>query len=788
MSLATGFSLLFQPFGVLAFLLPSGMEKGAADGSTAQSPLEKFLAASSGSVGEKRNQMGGSERNEDKVPKVNVLLTPTRPRPGDLIYAQALPQNFRNSSTKLYFSWYLYNPDEKVGSVVVKEGKKVFIPSNTLEGALIRGAIAQARGTYEPGTSPKAKDLGKSSETDSHDQDGYTINFGGDGGQGAIEKKIKEILGDDFDFNYADFKKNCKNNCEVAYQNTVSENEWEYNKCTGSTCSDWLESCCSSCEEDYGKCLDDIWDDLEDDCLDKVCDRKDEDKAADCFKTLTLNDYSTCDGDFFDTENSCVSERSSCCKTKGSCGSAPTQDCIECNKDFNKAEWEAQRERDYCEKKCKVSENTDLGNRSIEPVGTRCFRYNFGSRDNENHLAGIFQPITCRHFIPGASGPENVYDWNKLIPFITGDGSFKEAEEIFWGTDPTNADTDGDGYADEEDVAGLGQQTIQFKYQNGDKIGVTVEGTSMFPTNEKTPYYKIMWANLGVCNSEVIRQFQKDYPSFNNLCLCAKSEEAEKCKNSDDFGFGYLEFKDIWQSLDNTQDGSLDVFLNLLPLRPTVSDTLLIDTVLAGNNLEKDLLNYRWTVKHGGEVLHPEIDRLNSRINWKKKDINAAITEIANPLLEVKDGEGVGWSRLSLNPSLEGKYEILLKVTENQGTQQRMGEATLSFEVNEDLKIRFFQGAFNNGTWEKRDELTQYKAISGDNVIAEYSGPFFDEFVWEVDRKRVEGNSPRIAIKMEKPAEMSTAFKLTATSKNRANIAEDEKNLRIVTPTVTLKM
>lgn len=788
-SLAVIFSLWLQPLSAWAFLLPAAVKKsGTMEENSGQSPLEKFLAASTSSVGEKRNQMGGSEWNEDKVPQVEILVTPNRPRPDDMIYAQALPQNFRNSPTKLYFNWYIYNPDEKIGSVVAKDGKKIFIPSNTLEGALIRGAIAQARGAYQPGASPRAKDIGKASETDTHDQDGYTVYFGGDDGRGAVEKKITEILGDDFDFSYNDFEKNCKNNCQVTYQNAKSENEWEFNKCAGSTCADWLDSCCSSCQNDCDDCLDDVWNDLEDNCLDKVCDRKNEDKAADCFKTLTLDDYLTCDEDFYDQENSCISDRDICCKNKGSCGSGPSQDCVECDKDYNKSEWQALREKDYCEKKCKIAENVNLGNRSVEPVGTRCFRYNFGSRDSEDHLAGIFQPITCRHFIPGAAGPDSVYDWTKITPFTTGDGNFKEPEELFWGTDPTNADTDGDGYADEADVAGLGQQTVQFKYQNGDKVGVVVEGTSLFPTNEKTPFYKIMWANLEVCNSEVVRQSKKDYPNFDNLCLCAKKGEEDKCKKSDDFGFGYLELKDIWQSSDKNLDNSLDVFLNLLPLRPTVSDTLSIDSVMSGNTLEKNLLNYQWTVKHGGEVLHPEVDRANSQIIWKKKDVNTAITLIANPLLDVKDGEGVGWSRLSLNPLLEGKYDVLLKVTEKRDTRQRMGETVLSFEVSEDLNIRFFQSFFNNGTWEKRDELTELKAIPGDNVIAEYAGPFFDEFVWEIDKKRVEGNGPRIALKVEKPIGMSINYKLTAASKNRNNVAEDEKKLQVISPTVTLKM
>lgn len=46
--------------------------------------------------------------------------------------------------------------------------------------------------------------------------------------------------------------------------------------------------------------------------------------------------------------------------------------------------------------------------------------------------------------------------------FVTGDGSFSAAEEYIWGTDPTEYDTDQDGYPDEADVVGVGQYSLQF--------------------------------------------------------------------------------------------------------------------------------------------------------------------------------------------------------------------------------------------------------------------------------------------------------------------------------------
>lgn len=769
-----------------AFLLP-GNVNSASETSSSGSSLGKFLA-STGSVGEERNQLGSSDRKEDKVPKVDVIITPTHPSVDELVYAQALPQNFRNSSSNLYYNWYIYNPDPKVGSVVIKDGQKVFIPGNTLEGALIRGAIAQARGSYIPGVTPKAKEMGKANESPEQDKDGYNAHYGGDDGQGAIEKKIKDILGKDYDFTYQDFKTNCKQNCKVEYNNSENENAWKYDKCAEPTCGDWINNCCSGAKNDFTSCISDIWDDVQSSCFDRICDKKSDGKKDDCYRTLSLSDYATCDNNFFDKETTCADDRNLYCLNRGSCGTKPSQDCTDCEKEYHKKQWEALKDRDLCEKQCEVKDNNSLGGNSVEPVGSRCFRYNFGGRDTGDHLAGVFQPVTCTHYFPGSENPDNVVNWEEKIPFKTGDGSFKDSEELFWGTDPTNADTDGDNFSDEADISGQGQQTVQFKYQNGDKIGVTVEGTSLFPTNDKTPYYKIMWAYSGVCSSEVIRSAGKDTPEFNNFCRCEEKDKEDKCKDSDDFGFGYLKLNDIWQNVTDLQNDRLETFIDLSPLRPVVGSPLTLEAIVSGGELGKEMLSYEWTLKHGGEVLRPEQDQKNSRIVWKKQGVEAAYTKLVNQLADFKNQGGVGWEKLNLEPLLEGSYDVLVKAIETNNNKQKMGEGTLNLNVSENLKIRFFRSSNSNNVWTKKDELTSGEAIPDDTIIAEYDGPFYDDFVWLIDRKKLEGSGPRVSLPVNKGANSSYNFKLVATNKNRTNTAEKEFSLKIINPYVSLRL
>lgn len=66
--------------------------------------------------------------------------------------------------------------------------------------------------------------------------------------------------------------------------------------------------------------------------------------------------------------------------------------------------------------------------------------------------------------------------------FITGDGEFGEAEERFWGTNPQNASSVNEDLNDEMLIAGKGLMEFTWEYQEGDEIGVVVEGLAIGST------------------------------------------------------------------------------------------------------------------------------------------------------------------------------------------------------------------------------------------------------------------------------------------------------------------
>lgn len=130
---------------------------------------------------------------------------------------------------------------------------------------------------------------------------------------------------------------------------------------------------------------------------------------------------------------------------------------------------------------------------------TRCYRHNYGysfeeeEEGNEGN-SGKDLVIECKHQFPkvdedsseSVSGFCNSGDNEEYVLGMGKSGNgFLTDEEACWGLDPNNPDTDEDGVVDEADLIGLGQDKFTWKYKNGDRVGVVVEGTTSAIINEE---------------------------------------------------------------------------------------------------------------------------------------------------------------------------------------------------------------------------------------------------------------------------------------------------------------
>lgn len=107
-------------------------------------------------------------------------------------------------------------------------------------------------------------------------------------------------------------------------------------------------------------------------------------------------------------------------------------------------------------------------------IGTELTECSFVKKDNQ-----------CEHLfakLPEGSGEK------------TGDGQFTSKEEEYWGTDPQNRSTAGNGQVDEANVVGLGISEFTWTYQEGDQVGVVIEGESLIPTSHSSAKKMLTWA------------------------------------------------------------------------------------------------------------------------------------------------------------------------------------------------------------------------------------------------------------------------------------------------------
>lgn len=101
---------------------------------------------------------------------------------------------------------------------------------------------------------------------------------------------------------------------------------------------------------------------------------------------------------------------------------------------------------------------------------------------------------SCAHLFPHnyeVSGNGNI---SQVGEIGGSDKSFPIKQEHFWLTDPEDPSTAQNGTKDEANLAGLGQDTFKWTYAPEDKVGVVVEGASLYSTKYDNASMMIMWA------------------------------------------------------------------------------------------------------------------------------------------------------------------------------------------------------------------------------------------------------------------------------------------------------
>jgi hypothetical protein len=311
---------------------------------------------------------------------------------------------------------------------------------------------------------------------------------------------------------------------------------------------------------------------------------------------------------------------------------------------------------------------------------------------NENASSCSFEreKNLCKHLFPYFPKKKVTVRGNEvdLGDAITGDGEFSMAEKEFWGTDPTNPETNGKE-KDEAAVIGQGVDQFSWTYTEGDEVGVVVEGESRLQEEHLGGLNRIMWAfSNGKCteleelskkssitNGE--RSFYPDYDS--NQGIFAAEFDLDRC------------LEENLLEPDNSGANEMKISLEANPASPIndpggFGDYVTVTTATQ-NVADLNSIYYEWKIQKSGDGASiPNEDTV-----WT--DITTDMIEKYGSLSEA-DRRGLGKNQLKFllnlpaevaDPSGEGMFYLRVKTdsTEETGYGSQKASGSIIIKVRE---------------------------------------------------------------------------------------------------------
>jgi hypothetical protein len=666
------------------------------------------------------------------APRMELFFDNTNPKVGEKVTAHAVPEFFKNDPQNLYYTWYIiHTKDGKIQTAtnIIADGKK-------------EAAAIMARGDYDPDLDGQTySDPGKDPDNDgwpaidnSYDKDKTAAPMGGSDGVGGLAEEtvsayntaaewcdsLGDHSSDQCSFNddssskplnsYFTLKSSQTNHyCDLCKDYFSEDGLTAYN-----TAKSARNSCCYAatpeaslqCSETVEVTDPDTLEVTEETNYFKCPYASGTDYCGTTYNTLFDGCYDTFKETNKSTAGACLTTQYDTCKT----------DWATVHEDFNGDGF------------------SDYSGQATVGV-SRCYRHNFGTNADasvfkSNELSGsatedpsgLDYPVSCKH------------KWINAPDYKSGSGKFQTGEEKYWKTDPTDPDTDGDGFPDGADVIGLGQQDFTWNYQAGDRIGVVTEGTSMIPVEEMSAYYKIMWGYMDVCDSTKAGLIDKD-----------------ECDGSDDYGSGFL----ATESPNEQGNDKLKVSLSFSPENPiadpsdenkdnilddgtiTDADRITVTSSLDNTDNNPGNLYYSWQISKGD----PQKD------DWTE------IKDIPENFNTSSPASGIGISEFSFIPKKDAfssssginYFKVTLTASKASDVTAGRGRSSVIIPVNtQGIKISLHKVDIVNGKASVGDEICTdglYKnlcpVVKGQMLAAKVSGSRYkssnSEFSWKVD-------------------------------------------------------
>lgn len=263
-------------------------------------------------------------------------------------------------------------------------------------------------------------------------------------------------------------------------------------------------------------------------------------------------------------------------------------------------------------------------------------------------------PQSCQHLFPYDYELENDGSVhikrdsdNNRQRVATGDKQFTTREEKFWGTNHLDPSTADNGNQDEANLAGLGQDSFTWTYQEGDEVGVAVEGVSMVQTKYDDASKMVMWA---LPNNDCTERAIKE-----NIAVTSSKHILSKGYNVEIPTIA-LDLNEClpWNLVDPQEKGSEKLEIDLVatpddpindPTTDAMGDLVLVNAFIENASTGSAAVNYRWKVEIDEDGTNPRPDEWEG---WR--DITTLLTQKK----QITPTSGANLDSLSFNLNLTG--------------------------------------------------------------------------------------------------------------------------------------
>lgn len=282
----------------------------------------------------------------------------------------------------------------------------------------------------------------------------------------------------------------------------------------------------------------------------------------------------------------------------------------------------------------------------------------------------------------------------------TGNNKYKISEEEFWGTNPVIPSTAGNGAVDEKNIVGVGINQFTWTYEDGDEIGVVIEGKSVNPTKHDDATGIITWA------------FSKN--------TCSKFEDISNNDSqyyiNNSTGFLTISDFDVDNCLKENLIDPAKAGIGMLTVDLTYSPQNPVNIPISVSN-EGDIVTIESSVSMVDDIKNP-VDSSSFFYNWRlEKNINGTNNpedsgwqDITADLSDKTKTSGIGNSKFSFklnlnradidNLTVDVKYlRAILDVTESTSNlQPRNGRGNVIIPINfSDRSINVYAAGVDNG-------------------------------------------------------------------------------------------